>query len=349
MKKKWSSILLAAVLAICGVFCGCEKKTESLVLYVPDGAPAMAFAPMMETQREDVEYRVVAPNLIASKVTNTDMEKNADLCVLPVTAAAKLIGDGSRYLSLGVVTSGNLYVLSKDPALKSELESKEYRDVSCLIGKTIGVMKINDVPGLTFKSALDGYGVEWQEMKNGDTVSATKVNLKAIADATSIDPTDDTVAAYLVAEPAASVQIAKNKFSIVYSLEDLYLRGENVQEGGYQGFPQAILVAKKSVVTEKKDWLDRFLNELAESMDKLHGDWANGEKIVALIQSHLEDRAYASTLKASVLSKETIARCKIGFIENAKSKAAVQAYLTRIVATDALATKTVNDEFFYMG
>lgn len=343
------SVVLAMMLTICGVFCGCEKKTTDWVLYAPDGAPAMAFTPMMEEAQEGVEYRVVAPSLIASKVTNTDMEKNADLCVLPVTAAAKLIGDGSKYLSLGVVTSGNLYLLSKDSSLKQNLEANEYRDVSCLLGKTIGVMKINDVPGLTFKAALDGYGVEWQELKNGDTVSATKVNLKAIADATSIDPTDDTVAAYLVAEPAASVQINKNNFSIVCSLEDLYVRGEAVQEVEYQGYPQAILVAKKSLVTEEKERLDRFLNALLKSTDKWESDWVNGENIVELIQAHLEDRAYATTLKASVLSKETIERCRIGFVDNAHSKAAVQAYLTRIVATDALATKTVTDEFFYMG
>ena len=331
---------------------GCvPEKKEGIVLYVPDGAPAMAFAPMMEsdTETDGVEYRVVAPNLIASKVTNKAEEKNADLCVLPVTAAAKLLGDGERYVSLGVVTSGNLYLLSKDESFASALAESGYRDISYLIGKSVGVMKINDVPGLTFKWALNAYDAEWQEMGNGSTMSETKINLKAIADATMIDPTATNITAYLVAEPAASVQVQKNGFRIVCGLEQLYNQGETASAGEYQGYPQAMLVVKKSVVAEKKEWLDGFLRDLAVSTEKVNGAWATGEKIVAQVQAHREDSAYVSTLKAGVLTAETIERCKIGFVGNAKSKTAVQTYLERIVSVQSAATKTVGDAFFYMG
>ena len=351
MKKARISVFLACVLGAICCLGACVKPKDDLVLYVPDGAPAMAFAPMMEedTPEDRVEFKVVAPTLIASKVTNADEGKNADLCVLPVTAAAKLLGTGERYVSLGVVTSGNLYVLTKDTALKAALETSEYQNLDCLIGKTGGVMKINDLPGLTFKSVLEDYGVEWQELKNDGTVSATKVNLKAIADATAIDPTDESVACYLVAEPAASVQIKKNGFMIACSLEILYHKGVLPSENAYQGYPQAVVVAKKSVAESRKDWLNAFMARLQVSTDKVNGDWANGEKIVGLIQAHLEDSSYSSTLKANVLSAETIARCRVGFVSNSLSKAAVQTYLERIVAMNDSATKIPADAFFYAG
>ena len=352
MKKAKISMFLACVLgAICCLGACVKPKTDDLVLYVPDGAPAMAFAPMMEEDTADdgVEYRVVNPAVIASKVTNADESKNADICVLPVTAAAKLLGTGERYVSLGVVTSGNLYVLTKDDALKEALEASEYKNLDCLIGKTVGVMKINDLPGLTFKSVLTEYGVEWQELKNDGTMSATKVNLKAIADATAIDPTDDSVACYLVAEPAASVQMKKNGFVIACSLETLYHKGVLPSENEYQGYPQAVMVVKKSVADSKKSWLNDFMARVQASTETVNSDWASGERIVTQVRKHLEDPSYTSTLNANVLSGETIVRCRVGFVYNALSKTAVQLYLARIVAMNENATKIPADVFFYEG
>ena len=69
---------------------------------MPDGAPALALAKLMyEDEKDDgVTYRVVKSDVIASKVTYTDMQKNADLCIMPITAAAKLLGKGDRYVML---------------------------------------------------------------------------------------------------------------------------------------------------------------------------------------------------------------------------------------------------------
>lgn len=320
-------------------------------MYAPDGAPAMAFAQMMETDSEQdgVSYKIVAPTLIASKVTNADQRKNADICVLPVTAASKLLGTGEKYRSLGVVTSGNLYLLTKDTDLKKRLQNAGYKNLDPLIGKTVGVMKINDMPGLTFKSVLSEYGLEWQEIKNDTTMSATKVNLKAISDGTSIHLNEENVACYLVAEPAASVQIRKNGFMIACSLETLYHQGELPNVGEYQGYPQAVIVAKKSLIEQKKEWLDDFLSKLQASTAALHTSWATGEKILSIVEAHREDPAYVSTLKAEVLTAETIARCRVGFVGNSLCKQAVKTYLSRIVAMNGQATKIPSEEFFYVG
>jgi ABC-type nitrate/sulfonate/bicarbonate transport system substrate-binding protein len=128
---------------------------------MPDGAPALALAKLMHEDAEDdgVTYKVVDTSLISSVVTNADEAKNADMCVLPVTAASKLLGKGDRYKMVGVVTHGNLFLISKDgEALTAE-------NLSNLQGKTVGVLKINEVPGLTLKAILNKYDIPFEEVK----------------------------------------------------------------------------------------------------------------------------------------------------------------------------------------
>ena len=355
--KKRSVTMLAAMLMLSAVgFVGCGEKTpeNEVFVYMPDGAPAMAFAKMMEEDKEDdgVTYRVVNPTVIASKVTNADAVKNADICALPVTAASKLLGKREDYQALGVLTSGNLCLLSKDEGLIAALKAGEaakdgYMDA--LKGKVVGVMKINDMPGLTWKSILDDYGMPWQEVKNDGEIAADKVNLKAITDATAIDPSDKTVSCYLVAEPATSVQVKKKGFSYVGSIEEMYYHGaipENCTEESYTGYPQAVLVAKKSLIKGNEKWLHDFMTQVKDSSQVLQTDWATGEKIVASIKSHLEDPAYATTLNATVLTKETIGRCRAYFSESALSKDAVQTYLNRISVLQS-SVSPFSEGFFY--
>ena len=361
--KKWLAVALSSVMTLGMVaFGGCAEDGEGsdnsgaadVTVYMLDGAPAMAFAKLMaeDTEQDGVTYRVVNPAVIATKVTNSDMSKNADLCALPLTAASKLLGTGEKYQMMGVVTNGNLCVLSKDEAFSAAVVAGEYKDLSYLVGKTVGVMQINNVPGLTFKSILDEYGLEWQVLGNDGSVAADKVNLKAIADATAIDPTDENVTCYVVAEPAASVQVKKNAFEKVCSLDLLYNGGEVIEDCTGQtflGYPQAVLVAKKSLVEAKTEWINSFLDDLSASTEALYTDWANGETIVSAVTAHQEDPAYKTTLNATVLSRDVIAACAARFTGNSIAMSAVNAYLARVIAVDAASAKAVSEGFFYQG
>lgn len=136
--------------------------TRECTVYMPDGAPALAMAKLMHEDTEDdgFSYKVVAPATIASRVTNKDESVNADFCVLPITAASKLLGSGERYKMLGVVTHGNLYLIAKDG------RSLTAENITHLQGKTVGVLQINEVPGLTLKTVLNKYGLSYKEMTN---------------------------------------------------------------------------------------------------------------------------------------------------------------------------------------
>ena len=134
---------------------------REVTVYMPDGAPALALAKMMseDTEEDGITYKVVDPTLISTVVKYEDESKNADLCVMPVTAASKLLGKGDRYKMVGVVTHGNLFLISKDG------EALSADNLASLQGKTIGVLKINEVPGLTLKAVLNKYNIPYEEVK----------------------------------------------------------------------------------------------------------------------------------------------------------------------------------------
>lgn len=336
MKRGWLIRALAAVIAACALcFSGCKEDIPAAetTVYMPDGAPALAFAGLMseDTADDGVTYRVVAPALIKTKVSYEDADDNADFCVLPVTAACKLLGDGERYKLLGTVTNGNLYLISKTqtPLTKEELP--------VLRGKTVGVLQINEVPGLTFKTTLKKAGLEYVELVDDATTQADKVNLKGIADATAIDGTLDY---YLLAEPAVSVQAHRNGYTIVGDLQALYSSAE-------EGYPQAVLVAKTAFLEEKAAWTAAFLEKVAAARQWLAT--ASGEEIVAAVTAHLEDENYATTLKAGLLSSDVITRCGVRFSYASACKADIDGFMTAMKAVNANAASVPSEDFYWVG
>lgn len=128
-------------------------------VHAPDGAPALALAKLMHEEntfgQTSVSYNVVPSSNIQAYVTGEDPA--ADICILPLNAASKLLGDGSTYQMLGTVTNGNLYILSKDGASVTTENIREE-----LNGKTIGVIQLNNVPGLTLKIILEKYDIDYE-------------------------------------------------------------------------------------------------------------------------------------------------------------------------------------------
>ena len=351
-RVKRAAALLGAVM-LCGAWAGCTTGEQNgwnspWTVYMPDGAPALALAKLMkeDSDKDEFEYRVVDPKVIAAQVTNKDASKNADFCVLPLTAASKLLGTGEKYQMLGTVTNGNLYVISKKAELAQLGQTVETDgNLSALVGKTVGVMMINEVPGMTFKSILEGFETPWQVLENGGQAATDKVNLVAIADATGIDPLSE-IDCYVVAEPAASVQVTKNGFSSVADVQKLYdVACAEENDDGFSGFPQAVVVVKKDLADKKI--VQSFMTSLDESAEWLNTSAATGEIVVSAVTSHLADSAYTTTLKAPLLKADVLKRCGVDFRNNTVCKNAVNGYLDRVRKINESSAKQVADSFFY--
>ena len=333
MKKAWS--LLLGLSMVAGVsLVGCQKNDTpagEITVYMPDGAPALALAGLMHEDTEDdgVTYRVVDASQIASKTTNKDKEKNADICVMPVNAAAKLHGTSGGYTMLGAVTHGNLYIISKSTDVAYTAEN-----LGLLVGKKVGVLQMNNVPGLTFKATLNKYGVAWQELTNTGSFAEDKVNLVALTDASAVTSVDADC--FVIAEPAVTAQ-AKNGFSIVGDLQSLY--------GGENGYPQAVLIAKTELVESRNAWLQDFVISVANSAEWL--TTASGSEIVATVNAHMDDSDMLSSLKAPLLTADALSRCGVRFAYAQDIASQTQSFLGDLIAVNEQATKLPATNFFW--
>ncbi len=341
MKKRLIALALTALMGAFALGFGCKKVPEGeITVYMPDGAPALAFAQMMHEDKEDdgVSYFVVNAQSIASKVTDKNMDDNADFCVLPLTAATANTGTGETYQMVGAVTHGNLYMISKDTSI-----SYTGDNLSSLIGKTVGVLQLNSTPGLIYKSMLSKNNIPFVDLSIENALpSAEKVNLKPIV-IPSGTPAGQVlngmiaqgVNLFVMAEPAVTA-LQKGGFQTVGNVQTLY---------GEQGYPQAVLVAKKTLLQENKKWVEEFLEKVEDS-----ASWAtsaSGETLVNAVQAHMEKNA-ATSLNAATLNGEVVARCGVRFEAADVCKAKTETFLQVAKGIDS---KTVipSGSFYWLG
>ncbi len=336
MKKILAGILALTLtgaalgMAACG-----GNRSESYTVYAPDGAPALALANAVAGDEEEglFDFRVVTSATITAQVTGESPA--ADFCVLPVNAAANLLGDGETYKLLGTVTNGNMYFLTTgdNAALTGDNLSE------ALTGKTVGVVQLTNVPGLTFQKVLVQNGIGYRILGNDDEASDTAVNLKAFSDASTVTPASGCDY-YLCPEPAVSAKIkgtasAQTPFVLAGSLQDLY---------GGNGYPQAVLVGKNSVIESDKSAVKTLISYFEGSASFLSS--ASASDVVSLLEKTYPD-GFTPTLNANTLTEGVIANCSVYFTNATACKSRVNAFLNDLISVDASFTKTVADAFYY--
>ena len=342
MKKVFSGLMaLAMSAAMIAALAACtpEGKDDAgddlvYTVYAPDGAPALALANAIDKTEETFEYHIVASSTIAAQVTGSDPA--ADFCVLPVNAAAKLLGTGETYKLLGTVTNGNMYFLTTGDNAPVTKES-----LSSLTGKTVGVVQLSNVPGLTFQAALKAAGVSYQTLTSETQPASDKVNLKPIQDASSGVTPAGGCDYYLCPEPAASAKVkgtasSPDPLKPAGSLQAIYGEGE--------GYPQAVLVAKTEVIASDAAAVEAMIGYMEGSAQFLANTPA--ADVVALLDGKYTE-GMTPSLNANNLTDEVIANCSVRFTAAQDCKTAVNAFLAELIAIDPAFTSAVADAFYY--
>lgn len=329
MKKILTVLLALATLAVSALgFSACGKGGKSAVeVYVPDGAPALSVARMLSEDmqfRKEVNYHVVDANAITSYVTYEDMSKNADLCILPVNDASKLIGDGTKYKMLGAVTHGNLYIVSATE--KQSLTAENFaQEIS---GKKVGVVQMAKFPGALTRLLLKEYEV------------SESVTLEAVqpAQVTGVNSDYDY---FVIPEPAASTRIGNANLN-------LKLAG-NMQTlcGGESGYPQAVLVAKTSLIESEPELISQFTGAMTENAEWLLNENTSPETILNAIKAHYPDPEN-TTPAFNNLSKSVIINCAVRFVKSSDCMQEVKTFLTKLKAVNADYANDVTDSFFFI-
>ena len=342
MKKIFAVLLSACLLAASvAAFSACGKKKTggdaaafTADVYAPDGAPALALAQLMSENMQfggKVNYNVVNATTIQTYVTGQDPA--AELCVLPVNAAAKALGSGKTYQMLGAVTHGNIYLLSNTE--KEELTAANIKER--LEGKVVGCIQLENFVGFALQVVLDKYDVSYTVIEDPEKPAESGVSLVNISQpAQQISAT--AVYDYMVAaEPVVSTKTGNiPTLEVVGDLQALY---------GEQGYPQAVLVAKTDFIEANGGMIEAFIEAVEENADWLKADSTSAETIVNAVSSHLPDGA-TPTFTADNLSKTVIGRCAVRFDAASACKERVKGFLSEITAVNGVSFDTA-DAFFY--
>ena len=322
--KKLLTIFATVILTIaCALGVSACKNTDGggkISVYVPDGAPALSVATLNGS--DDFAVHVIDAGTINAKVTGENPQ--ADIAIVPVNAAVKLLGNGDKYQMLGTVTHGNLFLLKKQGG--EDISSPA--DLTKLSGKTVGVINLANVPGLTFKTILN---------ENGLLESVNLVDVKPL----QVLPTNSDCDYFVVFEPAATTKInaTQGKLSRAGSLQTLY--------GGENGYPQAVAVAKKSVIESKPAEIAKFTASFVTTKEWLLNENTTAEQIVSAIDG-MTDGDMDHMFTAANLTKTVIANCGIGFVPAADCKAEVISFMQKFNAVANNQFGSPADEFFYI-
>lgn len=316
--KKIFAILISILISLSCAACSNGSKTLSL--YVPDGAPALAVTPLINSNL-DVSVNVIGTDSIAASVTGENPK--ADVAILPINLAAKLLGSGEKYKMLGTVTHGNFYFLAKE----GELSLDNYEN---LIGLTVGVIQLANIPGLTLKASLNSRNLPYKELVDGAVKDENTINLKSI---TASEVAIGGVDVYMLPSPLADIKEKTTGLEIIGSLQELY--------GG--SFPQAVIVAKASVLKGNKAELKAVINKIKESKTFLES--TEIPEVISLINSRLES-GLTPTFTDKNLSKSVISNCNVWYESSQNGKQKVINFTQKVAEIAPNSILVPSENFF---
>lgn len=291
--KKFVTIIMSLMLCVFGLtsVVGCKDgdggNDNTIYVYMPDGAPALAMSKLLNDNEqfgEKIDYSVVS----SSNISNYIINKSADIAVIPVNMASKILGDD--YKIIATATNGNLYIVGNSDVFS----------LADLTNEVVGVIGQGNVPDLNLKYLLSSNSIEYVA---SDVEVSGKVALRYFADASNLLPMLKTnqMSFGLLPEPAVSklLSMASN-FSVKLSIQQLW-------EGG--AYPQAVVVAKTELVNNNSELIESMLEELEENEQ-----WAvdNPEIAVNAVNAHLAEGVTASL--QNTMSGAAIQNCNIDFI-----------------------------------
>ena len=335
LKRKVAAIACAAAAVFVLGVSACAEDTGSgefsYTVAMPDGAPALAAARLMVEDMQfgvEVNYTVVNSNAITQQVSGGV----ADICILPVNAAVQLAGSGETYSLLGTVTHGNLYMLSA----KHPDEQITVSNLKSLVGKTVGCIQLSSFVGNVFKIILEDNDVPYSVVESVSDAKSDSVNLINIAEpSTGITPAAEFD--YMIgAEPLVTEKTtAAPALKIVGDIQALY--GEN-------GFPQAVMLAKNSVIEQNSEFIADFISAVEANAEWIASDDADMTAIVNAINANYGGAT--SSLNANNLNSTVISRCAIEFVSATECRQEITDFIDKLEAVTGT-TLTIADKFFY--
>lgn len=313
-------VLIAVLFVFClsavFTFVACNDG-EQLQIYVPDGAPALAVAKLIDDGKIG-GFKANVTISTGEDVTTKCESGQADIALLPTNAAVKICSGRSEYKLFTTNVWGLLYVIGWN----------QISSLNELNGKTVSSIGLGQTGEHLFKRILDANGVSYADYG---------VILKYVVDATAaIGNLMQNKCDYaLVGEPAATNAInnAKANGKTLYRVFDLQTLWQNVTGSDVSGYPQAGVIVKKSLL-EQQGFADALYNALAGNSVFLTD---NVDRITDVLKT-------AGSLTAVNYNAEIISKCNIKVVKACEIKQEIYDYLEQLGKQFA---QILKDDLYY--
>lgn len=315
MKKFVLTMAIFTIFAafVCTVV-ACQRGDE-LLLYVPDGAPALSVAKIVDDGRigEGIKggtrsvKTVIATgeNVIAKCVSG-----EADMAVLPTNAAVKICSQSDEYIFFSVNVYGVLYIVG----------TQQVTSLKDLQGKRLYSIGLGNTPQYVFQTICDAQGVKYREY-DGENTLYGEIMLKYFSDASEIIPQVLAGKAdfALVGEPAATQLMGKllEKGKGAYNLFNLQTLWKEATDSDVAGYPQASMIVRRSIYNSA---IQRML-----SVSLSHNGTfllQNADRLQKILTSA------GSTLNIG-FTEDIIGRCNLAYIDGRDAKSDIEKYLEK--------------------
>lgn len=286
MKKMLKAIMavfmvaaLVAVFAVGLAACNDDKDVapDTLQLYVPDGAPALAVAKFIaEKDTLTVAGYKIAVNIVPANQIAAHMAKaDGDIVIMPANAGMNLISKGAGYEFVCSNTRGILYMLSLEHGTVTPAD---------LAGKKVGCIGEGAVPEYALMTVLEANGV------------ADDVDVRFFADGAAVQAAlkAGTIDFGIVGEPAATAGASKGFFTVMDMQAEF-----NEATDSESGFPMSSTFVSEALAGE-----DGFVEALVAALeDNVDYIAENAAGMTALLQGAGSTSAYPAA---------SIPRCNVG-------------------------------------
>lgn len=337
-------LLLVLMLSFSGVSCAKENEDikndanialngekKDIVIAVPDGAPALAIAKMIDDNVQlegyNITYKVIEGG--ATAISAAVINNEVDFLVAPTNLGAilhnKLKPNGTQFKLIANVFNSLLYIVGTGNTVNNLEDLK---------GKVVYIIGEGATPDLTFTYVLSKKGIKYSKTEKPEL---DEIGIQYVTDGpTAIGLLKKGTALFaILGEPAVTTVINANIASELFSLNELW----NGATGTTNGFPQASFFGIGDALDDLTllNWVSL---KLEESINWVHENPNDAE--VALKNKN----AWSSPVK---INTGLLERTNMAYISSTNAKVAIDAYLNVLFDKDS---KTVGGALpgadFYM-
>lgn len=282
LKTTLAVLLVAALVAVFAVglaACNDDKDVapDTLQLYVPDGAPALAVAKFIaEKDTLTVAGYKIAVNIVPANQIAAHMAKaDGDIVIMPANAGMNLIMKGAEYKFVCSNTRGILYMISRTEGAVKPAD---------LAGKKVGCIGQGAVPEYALMTVLEANGL------------ADSVEVQFFADGAGVQSalTAGTIDFGIVGEPAATAGASKGFFTVMDMQAEF-----NEATDSESGFPMSSTFVSEALAGED-GFVEALIAALEDNVDYIA---ENAAGMTALLQGAGSTSAYPAA---------SIPRCNVG-------------------------------------